>query len=86
MSEKDKKLDSEVQDNNQHSTDEWFENNLDEELEGELIFLLKDIYAKHSNLHSISSHVNNGEVFIDYRYDKPTDEWVSYSFDLAYNK
>jgi hypothetical protein len=62
----DEKLDSEVQDSNQHSTDEWFENNLDEELEGELIFLLKDIYSKHNNLHSISSHVSNGEVFIDY--------------------
>ena len=62
----DEKLDSEVQDSNQHSTDEWFENNLDEELEGGLIFLLKDIYSKHNNLHSISSHVSNGEVFVDY--------------------
>ena len=77
MSEKYKKLDE-----NQCSIDEYPENNIYEELEGELIFLLKDIYAKHSNLHSIDSHVNNGEVFIDYRYDKPTYEWVSYSFDL----
>jgi len=82
MSEKDKKLDSEVQSSNQHSTDEWFENNLDEELEGELIFLLKDIYAKHGNLYSISSHVSNGEVFVNYSYDKPTDEYVNYSFNL----
>jgi hypothetical protein len=82
MSKKDKKLDNKVEDSNQHSTDEWFENNLDEELEGELIFLLKDIYAKHGNLHSIDSHISNGEVFIDYRYDKPLPESVSYSFDL----
>ena len=82
MSKNDKKLDNKIQDENQYSIDKYPENNIDEELEGELIFLLKDIYAKHSNLHSISSHVNNGEVFIDYRYDKPTDEWVSYSFNL----
>ena len=83
MSEKDKKLDNKVQDENQYSIDEYPENNIDEKLEGELIFLLKDIYAKHSNLHSIDSHVSNGEVFIDYTYDKPTHECVSYSFDLS---
>jgi hypothetical protein len=82
MSEKDKKLDNKVQDENQHSIDEYPENNIDEKLEGELIFLLKDIYAKHSNLHSIDSHISNGEIFIDYMYNKPTNEWVSYSFDL----
>jgi hypothetical protein len=82
MSKKDKKLDSKVQDENQHPIDEYFENNIDEELEGKLIFLLKDIYAKHGNLHSIGSHVNNGEVFIDYRYNKPVEESVSYSFVL----
>jgi hypothetical protein len=82
MSKQDKKLDTKVQDENQHPIDEYFENNIDEELEGELIFLLKDIYAKHSNLHSIDSHVSNGEVFIDYRYDKPVHESVSYSFNL----
>jgi hypothetical protein len=82
MSEKDKKLDSKVEDSNQHSTDEWFENNLDEELEGELIFLLKDIYTKHGNLHSINSHVSNGEIFVNYNYDKPAEEYVNYSFEL----
>jgi hypothetical protein len=82
MSKNDKKLDNKVEDSDQHLTDEWFENNLDEELEGELIFLLKDIYAKHGNLHSIDSHVSNGEIFVDYRYDKPAHESVSYSFDL----
>ena len=82
MSKSDKKLDSEVQNENQHSVDEHLENNINEELEGELIFLLKDIYAKHNNLHSIDSHVSNGEVFIDYRYDKPTYESVSYSFNV----
>ena len=82
MSKNDKKLDGKVQVGNQHSIDEGFENNIDEELEGELIFLVKDIYTKHSNLHSISSHVSNGEVFIDYRYNKPTYESVSYSFNL----
>jgi hypothetical protein len=82
MSKKDKKLDHKVQDENQQSIDEWPENIIDEELEGELIFLLQSIYTKHNNLHSISSHVNNGEVFIDYHYNKPTDEWVSYSYNL----
>jgi hypothetical protein len=82
MSEKDKKLDNKAQNESQYSTDEHPENNIDEKLEGELIFLLKDIYAKHNNLYSISSHVSNGEVFIDYRYDKPTHESVSYSFNL----
>ena len=77
-----KKLDNKVQDESEYSIDECPENNIDEELEGELIFLLKDIYAKYGNLHSISSHVSNGEVFINYRYNNPTDEWVSYSFDL----
>ncbi len=78
----DEKLDSEVQNENQHSVDEHLENNINEELEGELIFLLKDIYTKHSNLYSISSHVNNGEVFVNYSYDKPTEEYVNYSFNL----
>jgi len=82
MSKNDKKLDSKVQNESQYSVDEHIENNINEELEGELIFLLKDIYTKHSNLHSISSHVSNGEVFIDYRYNKPTYESVSYSFNL----
>mgnify|MGYP006430856893 FL=1 len=82
MSEKDKKLDNKIQDKGQDLIDGYFENSIDEELEGELIFLLKDIYTKHSNLHSISSHVSNGEVFIDYRYNKPTYESVSYSFNL----
>ena len=82
MSKNDKKLDSKVQNESQYSVDEHIENNINEELEGELIFLLKDIYTKHSNLHSISSHVNNEEVFIDYRCDKPAHESVSYNFDL----
>ena len=82
MSKQDKKLNNKNQDENQHPIDEYFENNIDEELDGELIFLLKDIYAKHGNLHSIDSHVSNGEVFIDYRYDKPAHESVSYSFNL----
>jgi len=82
MSKQDKKLDTKVQDENQHPIDEYFENNLDEELEGELIFLLKDIYSKHNNLHSISSHVSNGEVFVNYSYDKPAEEYVNYSFEL----
>ena len=82
MSKQDKKLNNKNQDENQHPIDEYFENNIDEELEGELIFLLKDIYAKYGNLHSISSHVSSGEVFINYRYNRPTDEWVSYSFGL----
>jgi hypothetical protein len=82
MSKNDKKLDSKAQGENQYSVDEYPENNIDEELEGELIFLLKVIYAKYGNLHSIGSHVSDGEVFIDYRYDKPTHESVSYSFDL----
>ena len=82
MSEKDKKLDNKIQDKGQDLIDGYFENSIDEELEDELIFLLKDIYTKHSNLHSISSHVNNEEVFIDYRYDKPAHESVSYNFDL----
>jgi len=76
------KLDTKIQDEIQCSIDENLENSINEELEGELIFLLKDIYAAYRNLHSISSHVSNGEVFIDYRYNKPTNEWVSYSFDL----
>ena len=82
MSKNDKKLDSKVQNESQYSVDEHIENNINEELEGELIFLLKDIYAKYGNLHSISSHVSSGEVFINYRYNRPTDEWVSYSFGL----
>jgi len=45
MSKQDKKLNNKNQDENQHPIDEYFENNIDEELEGELIFLLKDIYA-----------------------------------------
>lgn len=82
MSKKDKKLDSKAQGENQYSIDEYPENNIDEEFEGELIFLLKDIYAKHNNLYSISSSVSNGEIFVDYRYNKPTHESVSYSFNL----
>ncbi|MBT4764565.1 hypothetical protein HOO14_06185 [bacterium] len=82
MSKNDKKLDSKAQGEKQHLVDEHLENNINEELEGELIFLLKDIYAKYGNLHSISSHVSSGEVFINYRYNRPTDEWVSYSFGL----
>ena len=82
MSKNDKKLDNKIQDENQYSIDKYPENNIDEELEGELIFLLKDIYTKYGNLHSISSHVSNGEIFVDYRYDKPTHESVNYSFNL----
>jgi len=82
MNNKNKKLDHKVQDENQQSIDEWLENNIDEELEGELIFLLQSIYTKHNNLHSISSHVSNGEVFVNYSYDKPTEEYVNYSFNL----
>ena len=82
MSEKDKKLDNKATNENQYSIDEYPENNIDEELEGELIFLLKDIYAKHGNLHSIDSHISNGEVFVNYSYDKPTEEYVNYSFEL----
>jgi len=82
MSKNDKKLDSKAQGEKQHLVDEHLENNINEELEGELIFLLKDIYTKHSNLHSISSHVNNREVFVNYSYDKPTEEYVNYSFNL----
>jgi len=82
MSEKDKKLDNKATNENQYSIDEYPENNIDEELEGELIFLLKDIYAKHGNLHSIDSHISNREVFVNYSYDKPTEEYVNYSFEL----
>jgi len=82
MSEKDKKLDNKATNENQYSIDEYPKNNIDEELEGELIFLLKDIYVKHGNLHSIDSHISNGEIFIDYRYDKPMHESVSYSFNI----
>ena len=82
MSEKDKKLDNKAKNKKQYSIDKYPENNIDEGLEGELIFLLKDIYAKHGNLHSIDSHISNGEVFVNYSYDKPTEEYVNYSFEL----
>jgi len=82
MIKKDIVLDIKIQDEGQDLIDEYFDNSIDEELEGELIFLLKDIYTKHGNLHSIISHVSNREVFVNYSYDKPANEYVNYSFNL----
>ncbi len=82
MSNKDDNdVDFKVQDKNQKSLDEWLDNDIDEELEGELIWALKSLFTKH-DLHSIDYQVHNGEVSINYSWNKSTDGWKYISFDI----